>query len=64
MYIFKSDLGKPHLGTDKLIVILRNIRAYLISAGVEFRFGCAVDDFHVQEVYSSISVHTFTTIYA
>lgn len=25
--------GKPHLGTDKLIVILRNIRAYLVQQG-------------------------------
>jgi hypothetical protein len=25
--------GKPHLGTDKLIVILRNIRAFLVQQG-------------------------------
>ena len=31
--------GKPHLGTDRLVRILRTAREYLMTLGVEFRFG-------------------------
>ena len=31
--------GKPHLGTDRLVRILRTARKYLEGLGVEFRFG-------------------------
>ena len=31
--------GKPHLGTDRLVRILRAARLYLQTLGVEFRFG-------------------------
>ena len=31
--------GKPHLGTDRLVRILRNARGYLASRGVDLRFG-------------------------
>jgi uncharacterized FAD-dependent dehydrogenase len=31
--------GKPHLGTDRLVRILRTARQYLQGLGVEFRFG-------------------------
>ena len=41
--------GKPHLGTDKLVVILRNLRKYLISQGAEFRFDTKVVDIVVNE---------------
>lgn len=40
--------GKPHLGTDRLVVILRNLRNHLIGQGVEFRFGSTVVDFEVK----------------
>ena len=36
--------GKPHLGTDKLVVILRNLRKHLIDQGAEFRFNTKVKD--------------------
>ena len=36
--------GKPHLGTDKLVVILRNLRKDLISQGAEFIFNEKVVD--------------------
>jgi uncharacterized FAD-dependent dehydrogenase len=36
--------GKPHLGTDRLVVILKKMRAHLEDYGVEFRFGCRVED--------------------
>ena len=35
--------GKPHLGTDRLVRILRNAREYLIANGVEIRFGTTVE---------------------
>ena len=31
--------GKPHLGTDKLVLILKQLRAYLESLGAKFLFG-------------------------
>jgi uncharacterized FAD-dependent dehydrogenase len=33
----------PHLGTDKLVRIVRNIRHHLLSLGVDYRFGACVD---------------------
>ncbi|KAL9154601.1 hypothetical protein ABFS82_10G126700 [Erythranthe guttata] len=36
--------GKPHLGTDRLIPLLRNFRQYLQESGVTIRFGTRVDD--------------------
>ncbi|XP_013599071.1 PREDICTED: uncharacterized protein Cbei_0202 [Brassica oleracea var. oleracea] len=41
--------GKPHLGTDKLIPLLRNFRHYLQSAGVNIKFGTRVDDLLVED---------------
>eukprot|EP00250_Pteridium_aquilinum_P021759 c25213_g1_i1 orf=91-2202(+) len=36
--------GKPHIGTDKLIHILREVRSYLQSLGVHIRFGTKMVD--------------------
>lgn len=33
----------PHLGTDKLVRIVRNMRGHLESLGVDYRFGARVD---------------------
>ncbi len=33
----------PHLGTDRLVRIIRNIRKHLIASGVEYRFETRVD---------------------
>ncbi|CAN8229902.1 unnamed protein product [Cochlearia groenlandica] len=41
--------GKPHLGTDKLVPLLRNFRQYLQSAGVTIKFGTRVDDLLVED---------------
>jgi len=38
--------GSPHLGTDNLQVLLRNMRLDLRKAGVEIRFGACVSQFH------------------
>ncbi len=34
----------PHLGTDKLVRIVRNMRHHLLSLGVDYRFGACVQD--------------------
>ncbi|KAL0451327.1 UNVERIFIED_CONTAM: putative protein Cbei [Sesamum latifolium] len=40
--------GKPHLGTDRLVPLLRNFRRYLQELGVTIRFGTRVDDLLVK----------------
>lgn len=40
---------KPHLGTDKLISIVRNLRREIIRLGGEVRFGAKVTDFLIEE---------------
>ena len=43
----KSDIlidAKPHIGTDKLVEIVKNIRREIISLGGEVRFSCRLDD--------------------
>ena len=37
--------GKPHLGTDKLVRMLKAFRVKLMGLGVQVRFGATVDDF-------------------
>lgn len=41
--------GKPHLGTDRLIPLLRNFRQHLQGLGVTIKFGTRVDDLLVEE---------------
>ena len=40
-------LNKPHIGTDNLINIIKNIREYIISKGGEFLFNEKVTDFEI-----------------
>ncbi|KAM0017882.1 putative FAD dependent protein [Helianthus debilis subsp. tardiflorus] len=40
--------GKPHLGTDRLVPLLRNFRQHLQDLGVNIRFGTRVDDLIVE----------------
>lgn len=40
--------AKPHIGTDKLKSIVKNIRNRIISLGGEVRFGCRVTDIDVK----------------
>ena len=37
--------GKPHIGTDVLSSVIRNMRTYLQEKGCIYRFGCKVTDF-------------------
>jgi uncharacterized FAD-dependent dehydrogenase len=40
--------GKPHLGTDRLVRILRQLRQHLQDLGCTFRFGTRVEDIVVR----------------
>ncbi|KAF8035567.1 hypothetical protein BT93_C1563 [Corymbia citriodora subsp. variegata] len=40
--------GKPHLGTDRLVPLLRNLRQHLQQLGVNIMFGSRVDDLLVE----------------
>lgn len=40
--------GKPHLGTDRLVLLLRAFRRRLAELGVDLRFGAAMADLLVQ----------------
>ena len=42
-------LSKPHIGTDILINIIRNIREYIISKGGKFLFNTKVVDFEIKK---------------
>lgn len=41
--------GKPHIGTDKLITVLRNIRDEITEHGGEIRFESRVDDVLIED---------------
>ncbi|KAI9192377.1 hypothetical protein LWI28_021997 [Acer negundo] len=43
--------GKPHLGTDKLIPLLRNFRQHLQRLGVTIKFGTRVDDLLIENAH-------------
>jgi len=39
----------PHLGTDKLVRIVRNMREHLLALGVDYRFEARVDDLLIRQ---------------
>ncbi|KAJ7955667.1 FAD/NAD(P)-binding oxidoreductase family protein [Quillaja saponaria] len=41
--------GKPHLGTDRLVPLLRNFRRHLQELGVTIKFGTRVDDLLIED---------------
>lgn len=41
--------GKPHIGTDLLCGVIKNMRNEIISLGGEFRFGCKLEDICVRD---------------
>lgn len=41
--------AKPHIGTDKLAIIVKNIRERIISLGGEFRFENKLEDFCIED---------------
>lgn len=42
-------IAKPHIGTFRLVSMLESIRAKIEALGGEYRFGCQVDDFEIQD---------------
>lgn len=42
-------LAKPHIGTDNLINIIKNIREYIISKGGKFLFNTKAIDFNIKD---------------
>lgn len=40
-------MSKPHIGTDKLIKVIRNMREHIISKGGKFLFNTKVIDFNI-----------------
>lgn len=62
-------LNKPHIGTDNLINIVKNMREYIISRGGEFLFNEKVTDFEftdgkISAVYCSKKVETDAVVLA
>eukprot|EP00981_Chlorochromonas_danica_P005958 scaffold1243_cov173-Ochromonas_danica.AAC.19 len=45
--------GKPHLGTDRLVRILKDIRHFLISKGAEFHFNSRVEEIDIDQAGDS-----------
>lgn len=41
-------LAKPHIGTDKLVAVVKNIRNKIISLGGTVRFGCRLTDMVIE----------------
>ena len=55
-------LQKPHIGTDNLINIIRNIRNYIINHGGKFHFNTKMIDFSIQNNHlNSIIVKNLMT---
>lgn len=42
-------VSKPHIGTFKLVAMVEKIRAKIIALGGEIRFGCRVEDIHIEK---------------
>ena len=62
-------LNKPHIGTDNLINIVKNMREYIISKGGTFLFNEKVTDFEfennkISAVYCSKKIETDSVILA
>ena len=48
-------LGKPHLGTDRLVRILKSLRQHLEDKGVVFHFGTRVEDVTVDPAAGALT---------
>ena len=42
-------VGKPHIGTFRLVGMVETMRAQIESLGGEYRFGCRVDDIDIED---------------
>ena len=56
--------AKPHIGTDNLIIIIKNIREYIISKGGKFYFNTKAVDFNIENgKISSITCDNNTNLF-
>ncbi len=56
--------GKPHAGTDKLHLALKNLRRELTEAGADIRFGARLESLTVQDgAVSAVTVRQGNTLY-
>jgi uncharacterized FAD-dependent dehydrogenase len=55
-------LSQPHLGTDRLIGILRAFRAQLLALGVRIQWGTAVRSLNITASGNIAGVHLEGTI--
>lgn len=61
-------LAKPHIGTDYLVRILRNMREYMISKGATFLFNSKFVDFETKNqtitkvIYKNVETHELNEI--
>eukprot|EP01032_Pedospumella_encystans_P021757 gene21757-24673_t len=46
--------GKPHLGTDRLVTILKGLREYLTFKGATFKFEHRVDELEIEETATHV----------
>ena len=53
-------LSKPHIGTDNLVNVIKNMRKYIISKGGTFYFNTKVTDFEItnNKIESVITINT------
>jgi len=42
-------VAKPHIGTDNLVNIVRNMREYIVSKGGDFLFETKAEDFNIED---------------
>jgi uncharacterized FAD-dependent dehydrogenase len=54
--------GKPHLGTDRLVRILRDMRAALQERGATFMFGTRVEDVLISDSKVRALLYCATTM--
>ncbi len=57
-------LAKPHIGTDKLVQVVRNIRRKIIELGGEYCFNSKLDDLIIKDdKLTAIKVRTSAEVY-
>ena len=51
-------LGRPHIGSDKLRLVIANMRRYILEHGGAIRYGSKLDDLRIKDgALTAISVN-------
>ncbi len=56
--------AKPHIGTDILIEVVKNIRKEIVSLGGEVRFNCRAEGFSYNDKITSVKLSDSSEIFA